>query len=135
VEARPTRSLAVSASYTYANADTDSDSQVPGFFNVFDTPRHTVSLVATKQWTKRFNTTIDLFHYSRYYDAYVGFLQAYAFPGFTKTNLVSSYRFWDDERKSARFYGKVENLFNQRYYFAGVLAPQATFAAGIEYAF
>jgi vitamin B12 transporter len=135
VEARPTRSLAVSASYTYANADTDSDSQVPGFFNVFDTPRHTISLVATKQWTKRFNTTIDLFHYSRYYDAYVGFLQAYAFPGFTKTNLVSSYRFWDNERKSARFYGKVENLFNQRYYFAGVLAPQATFAAGIEYAF
>jgi len=48
---------------------------------------------------------------------------------------VSSYRFWDNERKSARFYGKVENLFNRRYYFAGALAPQATFAAGIEFAF
>jgi iron complex outermembrane receptor protein len=135
VEARPMRSLAFSASYTYANADTDTDSQVPGFYNVFDTPRHMISLVATKQWTKRFNTTIDLFHYSSYYDAYVGYLQAYAFPGFTKTNLISSYRFWDDERKSARFYGKVENLFNQRYYFAGVLAPRATFVGGIEYAF
>ena len=135
VEARPMRSLALSASYTYANADTDTDSQVPGFYNVFDTPRHMISLVATKQWTKRFNTTIDLFHYSSYYDAYVGYLQAYAFPGFIKTNLISSYRFWDDERKSARFYGKVENLFNQRYYFAGVLAPRATFVGGIEYAF
>lgn len=135
VEARPMRSLAVSASYTYANADTDTDSQVPGFYGVFDTPQHMVSLVATKQWTKRFDTTIDLFHYSRYYDAYIGYLQAYAFPGFTKTNLISSYRFWDDERKSARFYGKVENLFNQRYYFAGILAPRATFVGGIEYAF
>jgi len=135
VEARPMRSLSLSASYTYANADTDTDSQVPGFYSVFDTPRHMISLVATKQWTKRFNTTVDLFHYSKYYDAYVGYLQAYAFPGFTKTNLISSYRFWDDERKSARFYGKVENLFNQRYYFAGVLAPRATFVAGIEYAF
>jgi len=135
VEARPTRSLALSASYVYTNGNTDTDSQVPGFYRVFDTPRHTISLVATKQWTKRLDTTIDLFHYSSYYDAYVGYLQAYAFPGFTKTNIVASYRFWDDERKSARFYGKVENLFNQRYYFAGVLAPQATFTAGIEYAF
>ena len=135
VEARPTRSLALNASYTYANANTDTDSQVPGFFKVFDTPRHVISFVATKQWTRRLDTTVDLFHYSSYYDAYVGFLQAYAFPGFTKTNLVSSYRFWDNERKSARFYGKVENLFNRRYYFAGALAPQATFAAGIEYAF
>jgi vitamin B12 transporter len=135
VEARPMRSLAISASYTYANADTDTDSQVPGFYRVFDTPRHMISLVATKQWTKRFDTTVDLFHYSSYYDAFIGYLQAYAFPGFTKTNLISSYRFWDDERKSARFYGKVENLFNQRYYFAGILAPRATFVGGIEYAF
>ncbi len=135
VEARPMRSLSLSGSYTYANADTDTDSQVPGFYRVFDTPRHMISLVGTKQWTRRFDTTVDLFHYSRYYDAYVGFLQAYAFPGFTKTNLISSYRFWDDERKSARFYGKVENVFNRRYYFAGVLAPRATFVGGIEYAF
>ena len=65
VEARPMRSLSLSASYTYANADTDTDSQVPGFYRAFDTPRHIVSLVGTKQWTKRFNTTIDLFHYSK----------------------------------------------------------------------
>lgn len=135
VEARPTRSLTVSAAYTYTNADTDQDSQVPGFFQVFDTPKHMVTLVATNQWTKRLTTTVDMFHYSSYFDPSIGYLQAYRFPGFTKTNFVASYEFWRNETKSARFYAKVDNLFNQTYYVAGFLAPRATAIGGLGYAF
>lgn len=135
VEARPTRDLTVSAAYTYTNADTDQDSQVPGFFQVFDTPKHMVTLVATNQWTKRLTTTVDLFHYSSYFDPSIGYLQAYRFPGFTKTNFVASYEFWRNEAKSARFYAKVDNLFNQTYYVAGFLAPRATAIGGLGYAF
>ena len=87
---------------TYTNADTDQDSSVPGFYQAFDIPRHMVTLVAANQWSKRFLTTVSLFHYSSYFDAYVGYLQAYEFPGYTKTNLTASYRIWESEKKSAR---------------------------------
>jgi vitamin B12 transporter len=135
VEARPTRTLTISAAYTYTNADTDQDVNVPGFFRVFDTPRHMVTLVATKEWTRRLMTTVTLFHYSNDFDPSVGYLQAYEFPGYTKTNLTASYRVWEGDKKSARIYGKVDNLFNQTYYVAGFLAPRATFVTGIAYAF
>jgi iron complex outermembrane receptor protein len=135
VEAHPMSSLTMSASYTYTNANTDQDSQVPGFFQVFDTPRHSVTLVVTKEWTRRIATTFDLFRYSSYYDAYVGYLQAYQFPGYGKSDLVASYKFWTTERKEAKVYGKVDNLFNQKYYVSGFLAPQATFVIGLGYSF
>jgi iron complex outermembrane receptor protein len=135
LEARPTRSLIVSAAYTYTNADTDQDSQVPGFFHVFDTPKHMVTLVATNQWTNRLTTTVDMFHYSSYFDPSIGYLQAYQFPGFTKTNFVASYEFWRSETKSARFYAKVDNLFDQTFYVAGFLAPRTTVMGGVGYAF
>ena len=134
-EARPTRSLTISAAYTYTNADTDQDSSVPGFYQAFDIPRHMVTLVAANQWSKRLLTAVSLFHYSSYFDAYVGYLQAYEFPGYTKTNLTASYRIWESEKKSARLYGKIDNLFNQTYYVAGFLAPRATFVTGVSYAF
>jgi outer membrane receptor protein involved in Fe transport len=42
---------------------------------------------------------------------------------------------WENERRSARLYGKVDNLFNQRYYQNGWLAAGATAIAGIGYSF
>jgi vitamin B12 transporter len=135
VEARPMSSLTFSASYTYTNANTDQDSEVPGFFKVFVTPRHSVTMVVSKQWGSRLTTTFDYFHYSSYYDPSVGYLQAYLFPGFGKADLVTSYKFWNDETKSARIYAQVGNLFNQTNYVSGFLAPGATFLAGVGYSF
>jgi vitamin B12 transporter len=135
VEARPTNGLSFSASYTYTNANTDQDSTVPGFFKAFVTPRQSVTIVASKQWAHRLTTTFDFFHYSSYYDPAVGYLQAYLFPGYGKADLVASYRFWNDETKSARVYGQVGNVFNQTYYVSGFLAPGARFIAGVGYSF
>jgi outer membrane receptor protein involved in Fe transport len=127
--------LTLTASYTYTNANTDQDSEVPGFFKAFVTPRHSVTMVASKQWGKQLTTTFDFFHYSSYYDPAVGYLQAYLFPGYGKADLVASYKFWNDEPRSARIYGQVGNLFNQTYYVSGFLAPGATFIAGVGYSF
>ncbi len=135
VEAHPISSLTVSGSYTYVNSGTDQDTQVPGFFRAFDTPRHLVTFVATKQWRKRLTTTFDLVHYSSYYDPFVGYLQAYLFPGYGKSDMVASYRIWAGETRSARVYGKVDNLFNQTNYVSGFLAPHATFVTGVGYSF
>jgi outer membrane receptor protein involved in Fe transport len=76
-----------------------------------------------------------MFHYSSYFDPSIGYLQAYQFPGFTKTNFVASYEFWRSETKSARFYAKVDNLFDQTFYVAGFLAPRTTVMGGVGYAF
>jgi vitamin B12 transporter len=136
IEARPTSTLSLMASYTYTNAGTDTDSTVPGYYQTFDLPRHKVSLVVTKQWNRKLDTTFDLRSYSSYLDPYVGYGRAYLFPGYTKANLVGSYQLWQRERQAARVYCKVDNLFNATYYDGGgYRGPGLTALAGIRYSF
>lgn len=137
VEARPVRSLTISGAYTYARVGQDSPASVANFHRVFGTPENVVALVATKQWTRRFDTTVDLLHSSLYYTGFFAGTgsRAFEFPGFTKMDFGASYRFWDNEQKAARLYGKMENFLNQRYYQNGWLAPQATFVLGVRYGF
>jgi iron complex outermembrane receptor protein len=137
IEARPVRSLTLNGSYTYTHADLDRDITVAGFWRVFSVPSHTATLVATKQWTRRLDTTLDLFAGSSYYTPFFAVTgsRAFEFPGFTKVDLTASYRFWESEQRAARFYGKIDNLFNERYYQNGWLASQATFVMGIGYRF
>ncbi len=133
LEARPMRSLTLNSSYTYTNANMDRDISVPGFWGVLGVPRHMATLVAVKQWTRRLDTTVDIFTGSGYFSPFfaVDRSRAFGFPGFTKVDLTASYRFWERERKTARLYGKVDNIFNKRYYQNGWLASQATFVVGI----
>jgi len=134
-EARPTKTLTVTGSYTYVNADTDQDIMVPAYFRLFDSPRHTVGLVVTNQWTKRLSTTLDMYHYSNTLDAYVNYGRAMLFPGYTDVNLVTSCDIWQKERRSARVYAKIGNLFNQDYYVGGWRAAGATALGGIAFTF
>ncbi|HEY1946960.1 MAG TPA: TonB-dependent receptor [Bryobacteraceae bacterium] len=137
VEARPTKGLILKGSYTYTNAETDQDITVPGVFKAFGVQAHTVSLVATKQWGKRFDTTFMLYHGSSYYAAlFAGFeSSAYLFPGFTNAGVMLNYRIWSNEKRSVRAYTKVDNIFNQAYYESGYLAARATFASGLGFSF
>lgn len=135
MQAHPVSSLTFYTSYAYTNAGNDQDSIVPGFFHAFDVPRHTVSAVVTKSWTRRLATTFDYFHYSSYYDPYIGYLQAYLSPGYGQANLTGSYRFWTTGERAARIYAKVGNLFDRTYYVSGNLAPRTTFVAGLGYSF
>jgi iron complex outermembrane receptor protein len=137
VEARPMRTLTLRGSYTYINAETDQDITVSGFFRAFGVQAHTASVVATKHWGKRFDTTFTLFHGSSYYAAlFAGFeSSAYLFPGFTNAGVMLNYRVWENERRSVRLYTKIDNIFNQAYYQSGYLAARATFASGLGYSF
>jgi iron complex outermembrane receptor protein len=136
-EARPLKSLTVSGSYTYVNENTDRDISVAGFWKILGVPAHTGSLVATKYWGRKLDTTISLFRSSLYYTSFFAGTRsrAFEFPGITKGSLVGSYRVWEGERRSARIYCKVDNIFNQRYYQNGWLAPQATALLGLGYNF
>ncbi len=136
-ESRPMRGLTLNGSYTHTNADLDRDLTVAGFYRVFGQPAHTATLVATRQWTRRFDTTFDLFRSSGYFISFfaVSRSRAFAFPGYTKADLAASYRVWESEKKVARLYGKVDNLFNARYYQNGWLASRASFVIGVGYGF
>ena len=137
VETRPMRSLTINGSYTYVNEDTDKDLSVPGFYKLFSLQPHTLTVVGTKQWGRKFDTTVDMFHGSGYYAPFFAVTQTrvYSFPGFTKTGATANFRVWQGERRSVRAYARVDNLFNQTYYEAGWLASKATFAVGMGYAF
>jgi vitamin B12 transporter len=136
-EARPLRGLALSGSYTYTNANQDRDLSVTGFFGAFGVPKHTMTLSATRSWTRRLDTTLDVFRSSRSYTSLFagGRSRAYEFPAYSKVDLVSSYRFWEGEGVTTRIYGKVDNIFNRRYYQNAWLAPRATFVVGLGVGF
>jgi iron complex outermembrane receptor protein len=137
VEARPLRTLTVTGAYTFVNADLDRDITVQGFWRVFQAPAHVASIVATKRWRRRLDTNLEYFRSSAYYSSFsaAGRARAFEFPGFTKVDLVGGYRVWESEKKTARLYGKAENLFGERYYQNGWLAPRATFTMGVSYGF
>jgi hypothetical protein len=46
-----------------------------------------------------------------------------------------NYRVWENENRAARLYGKIDNIFNERYYQNGWLNPRATFVMGLGYMF
>ena len=137
VETRPMRSLTINGSYTYVNENAERDLSVPGFYKVFSLQPHTATLVATKHWGRKFDTTIDIFHGSTYEVPFfaVNSTRVYSFPGFTKTGLMMNYRVWQGEKRAMRAYARIDNLFNQTYYEAGWLASKATFALGLGYSF
>ena len=137
IEAKPTRSTIVNVAYTHVNATQDRDLSVPGFFRPARVHDHVTSFVVSHDWTRRLNTTVDHIYMSQAYDFYfaAGGSRAFVNPGFQKTDAVVSFLVWEDERRSARLYGKVDNLFDNTYYHAGWLAPGATGLAGIQFQF
>lgn len=137
VEAKPTRSTIVTVAYTHVKAGNDRGIPVATFFRPGRVHEHVTSFVVSHDWSRRFNTTVDHFYMSSAYDFYFAVSGSRPFlnPGFQKTDLVASYLVWEGERRSARLYGKVDNLFDRTYYHAGWLAPGATGLLGLNLQF
>ena len=137
VEARPTRSTVLNATYSFTNAENERDLVIPGFFDTLNVPRHQGAIVATQRFGKRFDVTFDLFKNGRYYINYSagGRNRAFQFPGYLKADLVANYKLWVRDTKTLRLYGKVDNVFNRLYYENGALNPQAWGLVGVAYAF
>lgn len=137
IEARPTRSLTMSGSYTFTNADTDRDQVITGFFRTLNVPPHSAAFVATQRIGRRVDVTFDVFHSSNYFINYfaAGRSRAFDFSGFTKVDGVVAYRLIDGERGRVKLYGKLENVFDRRYYENGVLNPGVWGLVGLTYSF
>jgi vitamin B12 transporter len=126
---KPYRTLDMNASYTFTNAATRVPSSVPNFLRTFVQPRHTFTLFAAQQITRRLDVIFDMFAYGSYFFPFSG--RAFKFDGPVKADLGASYTMPMNDRVSMRFYGKVENIFNREYFESGFRTPGAVFTGGM----
>ncbi len=138
VRAQPIRTLNLTSSYTYTNADQDQP-VITGsnFYRVLNVAANMFTLTANQQIGRRVNVTFDMYRSGRYYLSYFAGSgnRPFEFPGYTKADLGASYRLPLDDRRGIRFFGQVENIFNQRYYEGGWLAARAGFRGGAAFDF
>jgi len=126
---KPYRTLDLSASYTFTNAVNRVPSSVPGFLRTFVQPRHTFTLLAAQQITRRLDVVFDMFAYRSYFSPFSS--RAFKFSGPVKADLGASYTVPMGDRVSMRFYGKVENIFDREYFESGFRTPGAVFTGGM----
>ena len=138
VEARPYRSLILSSSYTYTNADERKSALVGGSLRSIRVFPHMFTMVATQQITKRLQLTADFLAASDYISGsfFVGSgSRPYQFDGPRKLDASVNYTIPVGERRSVRFFTRLENLLNQRYFEDGFRTPRIWAAAGVKFMF
>ena len=127
-----TRRVQFTAAYTY----TDSRQQtpvVPGVWESLDSPRHQYSAFATARLTDRLTAVLRYIGTGDYLGSVYGY--AFRFSGAQRAQAMLSYRRPLAEFRAVRFYGKVDNMFNQTYYQDGFRTPGATFVTGMQFEF
>ncbi len=138
--ATPTRFLDLFTSYTYTN----SDQRTPqlsgsGVIRTLVIPDHQFSLVATQRVRDRFFVNFDLVATSNYlapiFSSQTFSTRLYRFDGVVKADLGASYTLPFSERKSIRFFGKVENLFDRDNFESGFRTPGRFGLAGAQVSF
>ncbi|HTS75915.1 MAG TPA: TonB-dependent receptor [Bryobacteraceae bacterium] len=134
--AAATRSLDITAAYTYVNA-IERTPIVSDVLQTFVIPRHQFSVLATERVTPRILLTFDTLGSSSYLAPVYGetLTQVYRFPGLAKVNLGASYRLPLSEYRAVRFFVRTENLLNQTYFESGFLTPGRTALGGLEFEF
>lgn len=132
----PTRSLNITAAYSYINA-IERTPIVSNVLETFVVPKNQFSLVATDRVTSRLLLILDTRQSSNYLAPIYGSLitQVYQFSGLHKVNLGASYRIPISEFKAIRFFARTENIFNQTYYESGFPTPGRTAMGGMQFEF
>ncbi|MCM3870520.1 MAG: TonB-dependent receptor [Pyrinomonadaceae bacterium] len=138
VTATPTRTLNVSASYTYTKS-LQRTPQVAGVLRSLVIPDHQFSLVATQRFGRRVMVNFDLAASSNYlapiFDPNTFSSRAYRFRGLAKADLGGSYTLPFGESRSLRFFGYLDNLFDREYFESGFRTPGLTGRAGAAFSF
>ena len=136
--ARPLTSLDLRVSYTYTNAD-QREPLVGNILQAFVIPDHQWSLLATQWLGRRLFVNLDLVTSTNtlapLYDPTIFGSRVFRFDGITKIDLGGGYRLPLSEFRSLRFYGRVDNLLDRKYYENGFLNPGALGVAGLEFEF
>ncbi|MEJ5369845.1 MAG: TonB-dependent receptor [Bryobacteraceae bacterium] len=137
-EARPRRSLMVTSSYTYTNADERRSALIGGSLRSIRVFPHMFTVTASQQVTRRWQVTSDFLAASDYVSGsfFVGSgSRPYEFPGPRKLDVASSYSLPLDDSRTLRFYVRAENVLNQRYFEDGFRTPRAWASAGLKLLF
>ncbi len=138
ITATPTRTLSLSAAYTYTKG-LQRTPQVPGTLRSLVIPDHQFSLVATQRFGHRFLVNFDLSASSDYlgaiFDPKTFASRAYRFRGLAKADAGASYTLPLKESRSLRFFGYVDNLFDREYFESGFRTPGRTGRAGAMFVF
>jgi len=132
----PTRSLNVTAAYTYVNA-IERTPIVSNVLQTFVVPHNQFSLAVTERATSRLLLTLDTRASSNYLGPVYGDFatQVYRFDGIHKVNLGASYRLPLTEFQAIRFFVRAENIFNQIYFENGFPTPGHTATGGMQFEF
>jgi len=136
LEAQPTRRLSLRSAYTYTNADERLSVLLGGSLRSIRASDHMLTLVAAQRLGKGFDASFDFFAASNYWwQMFAGGNRPFLFPGPKKGDLVLSYTKDLGERKSLRFYTRIENIFNHTYFEDGFRTPKAWAVAGLRFGF
>ncbi|HYY95419.1 MAG TPA: TonB-dependent receptor [Pyrinomonadaceae bacterium] len=129
----PARALDLFASYTYTN----SDQRRPVIENILRSlaiPTHQFTFVANGRFGRRVSAAFSLVATSDYlaplFDNTTFCSRAFRFAGQRRADLTASYTLPLSESRSLRFFGRVENLFDQQYYENGFRTPGINGRAG-----
>ena len=137
LSATVTRSLQLTSAYTFTNSRqrTPVIDQITRSLTI---PDHTFSLTATQHIGPRFFFNFDLTTTSNYlallFDENFGG-HPFRFEGQRKADIGASYRISTSDATSVRFFTKVENVFDQRYFEAGFRTPCIWATAGFQFGF
>jgi iron complex outermembrane receptor protein len=140
LEARPWRTMLVQSGYTYTNADEKTPFLTGGVLSAIRVFPHAFTMVATQELTRRLQVTADFIAAGDYVSGvfYVfesGGNRPYLFPGPRRLDLAANYNLPLGERRTLRFYTRVENVLNQRYFEDGFRTPSAWAVGGLKLMF
>ncbi|HVG37717.1 MAG TPA: TonB-dependent receptor, partial [Pyrinomonadaceae bacterium] len=140
-EAAPVSSLDVSAAYTFTNADQRQPYPgANGFLQTYGISKHMLTLAADQRIGRRVDLTFDFFAASSYAFPVFNSIDfstiVFSFAGPKKADFGASYTLpLADDRRSFRFYAKVDNIFDRTYYENGYRTPGAAFVGGTTFRF
>jgi iron complex outermembrane receptor protein len=139
ITATPTRSMNLSAAYTFTKAQQRTP-QVPGTLRSVGIPTHQFSLVVTQRFGRRFLVNFDFTGSSDYigsvFDPVTFVSRGYRFGGIVKADLGASYTLpLGGESRSLRFFGYLDNVFDHEYFESGFRTPGRIGRAGAAFVF
>lgn len=143
LDAKPTRSTDVFASYTFTNSDVRNFRR-PTIVTVastdrsaFGIPDHQFTLVLTQR-IRRFWASLDVLATSSYLAPVFSNFQnhTYRFEGNRRADLTAGYTFrYHDGRLTTRVYGTLENVFDNEYFENGFRTPGRNGRLGMTFGF
>jgi len=137
VDSVPWRGAELRASYTFTNSDRSVPSQ--GLRPEYVIPKHLVGVL----WTQRYRAflfSVDLNRTGSYVapifeNSFPFRMAELRFAGYTKADVFGSYEWRRSEQVSLTLFGGIENVFHQKYFENGFLAPGTVGRLGMQVRF